>query len=191
MICDKLYMLTQPKFISQQTAFIRQALFICVLFTMTLTAKSQNTAPYRNSSYGDVGAIAFDPNLDDPNFKLCDEQHISQNYQVNPVYPTGTEAMQNYLRTAFNTHIISRKISAIITIRFLINCKGETGRFRAFQVDTSYKPVELPPEISHYLLASVRKLGNWLPGTYQSKSYDCYKFISFRIQAGQLVSIFP
>lgn len=166
-------------------------LLLSGLLGVPLLGKSQNTAPYRSSGYGDVGAIAFDPTQDDPRFVLCDEHHIAQSYQVNPTYPAGTGALHHRLRTAFAAYPRCRRATGIVTVRFLINCTGEMGRFRVYEVDTAYRPTTLPPEIARYLLRAVRSLGRWQPGTYQHHPYDSYKFLSFRLQAGQLVTIFP
>ncbi|OUJ68687.1 hypothetical protein BXP70_27565 [Hymenobacter crusticola] len=172
-------------------ALSKRWLFVGGLLGAALSAKSQNTAPYRHSSYGDVGAIAFDPMQDDPRFQLCDEHHLAQSYQVNPKYPLGTAALQQRLRTAFAAHSPCRRATGTITVRFLISCTGETGRFRVYAVDTAYRPTAFPPEVAQYLLQAIRSVGRWQPGTYQHHAYDSYKFLSFRLQAGQLVTIFP
>lgn len=169
----------------------KQWLMLSALVGATLPGKSQNTAPYRSSSYGDVGAIPFDPAQDDPGFKLCDEHHIAQSYQVNPLYPAGTAALHNRLRTAFAAHPPCERATGTITIRFLISCTGETGRFRVYEVDTAYQPTAFPPAVAQSLLWAVRRLGRWQPGAYQHRAYDSYKFLSFQLRAGQLVRIFP
>jgi len=176
---------------SQQVTLVKQLLLLSGLLGAALPGKSQNTAPYRSSSYGDVGAISFDPAQDDPRFVLCDEYHIAQSYQVNPTYPPGTVALQSHLRTAFAAHPPCRRATGAVTVRFLISCTGETGRFRVYEVDTTYRPTTFPPEVARSLLLAVRSLGHWQPGTYKHRAYDSYKFLSFQLQAGQLVNIFP
>jgi hypothetical protein len=180
------------RFLTSRRSALRMRWFLVSgLLGAALSAKSQNTAPYRSSSYGDVGAIAFDPTHDDPRFVLCDEHHIAQSYQVNPTYPLGTGVLQHRLRTAFAAHPRCRRATGIITVRFLINCTGAAGRFRVYEVDNAYQPTSFPPEIARYLLLAVQGLGRWQPGTYQHHMYDSYKFLSFRLQAGQLLTIFP
>lgn len=166
-------------------------LLLSGLLGAPVLGKGQNTAPYRSSDYGDVGAISFDPTQDDPRFRLCDEHHIAQSYQVNPTYPAGTGALQHRLHTAFTAHPRYPRATGTVTVRFLISCTGEMGRFRVYEVDTGYRPTTFPPEIVRSLLLAVRSLGRWQAGTYQHHTYDSYKFLSFRLQAGQLVTIFP
>ncbi|SDY96576.1 hypothetical protein SAMN04488069_1234 [Hymenobacter psychrophilus] len=172
-------------------------LYVMVATTLGLqllsppVARSQNTVPTGSSSFSDVGAIAYDSDVDRQKFCLCNADNIAQYYQVTPVYRAGPEAMKAQLRSLIGESRAFGPASGIVTVRFLINCHGAPGRFRVSQVDEHYMPCTFPPALVARIKGAVQQLLYWKPGTARGKAYDSYYFLSFRLKRGTITQIFP
>ena len=151
---------------------------------------AQNTAPPLDTLPNNVGDIPFDSTKDDPTFYLCNKEFIPQYYQAKIHYKGEWKTLKKF----FFDHLTWSKPSqetGYITIRFIVNCKGETDRFRIFQMGGDYKPYLFDKSLVEELLSLTKKSDGWIPGKYQNKTYDAYMYLSFKIINGKLVSIQP
>jgi hypothetical protein len=78
-----------------------------------------------------------------------------------------------------------------VTIRFLVNCKAETGRFRLEQVNFDYQDKIFEGELVTQLLEKTKQLDGWLPGVREGLRCDYYKYLTFKIINNQIVDILP
>ena len=83
------------------------------------------------------------------------------------------------------------KINGLLTIRFVINCRGEIGRVRSFAIDTNYKSIVLNKSKVAVISDHIKQMPNWTPGNYKRKEYDVYKMVSFKIINGVITEIIP
>lgn len=163
---------------------------------VTLTAISALACGQRAENAKDylaqVGDIVPNAALDDPNFAPCHEPGINQYYnfgngvQYRGEKPALTKFFADHLRIQASTDE-----SGYITIRFIVNCKGETGRFRIETMDKNMKPKKFNGEFTDALLDMTRQLDGWLPGVYEGREYDYYQYLTFKIEQGKLVEILP
>jgi hypothetical protein len=73
----------------------------------------------------------------------------------------------------------------------VVNCKGETGRFRIQQMDMDYQEMKFLPETVNQLLKLTQQLHGWIIGEYNGAVRDYYQYLTFKIQEGQLMEIMP
>ena len=73
----------------------------------------------------------------------------------------------------------------------MVNCKGQTGRFRVEQLDMNYKPKKFDNEIVDSILSTTKSLDGWLPATYDNKEFDYYKYLTFKIVDNKIIDILP
>jgi hypothetical protein len=87
-----------------------------------------------------IGDIDPDNKIDDPGFTLCNEDRVLQYYNFGKgVQYTGEKAKINeHFRNKLKQHEQSDE-SGYITIRFIVNCKGMTGRFRVQCMGNDYE----------------------------------------------------
>ena len=79
-----------------------------------------------------------------------------------------------------------------IRIRFVVNCKGEIGRFSLQEMDRDYKKKRFPLEITQQLFDLVSQLDGWIPmELWSNKPIDYYVHIGFKIKNGQIEEILP
>ena len=161
-----------------------------ILFYSTIVL-AQNTIPKEINSIDKVGAIIYDSALDNPNYYLCDEKNIMEYYQVNPKFKEGHNSVKFYFEEEIKRLKFSEKISGLLTIRFVINCRGEIGRVRSFAIDANYKSIVLNKIKVNVISDHIKQMPNWKPGNYKGKEYDAYKMISFKIINGVITDIIP
>lgn len=149
----------------------------------------------QNNSFKNVGDIPFDETVDDKQFKICNENNIKQYYvrkssDEPPSYKGEKRGLENAILSKYEFPL-SEKENGYLTIRFIVNCRGETGRFRMEEMDFDYQPIRFDEGIKKQLLEIVKNLNEWIIRKDKKNVYDFYKYISFKIKDGQIVKILP
>ncbi|HAA14361.1 MAG TPA: hypothetical protein DCE41_22820 [Cytophagales bacterium] len=162
--------------------------FFALVWSFPEVGIAQNTVPHMINTKEKVGWIAFDPDLDDATFFLCDEYNIQEYYQVNPRYGEGSKDLRAYFESADFAWNFPDTFSGLLTVRFVINCQGETDRIRLTAVDAEYRSIDLPLDREAWK-DLIKGMGPWVPGLVGGQRYDCYKHIVFRVKNGQLTDI--
>lgn len=142
-----------------------------------------------------VGDIPFDKNADDPEFKICTAGPIKQYYiRGSTDTPPGYKGEKRELeREILRDYDFPETASedGYLTIRFIVNCEGKTGRFRTEEMDFSYQAKSFDKRISQQLLDIVKGLDGWIPRKSKGKNVDFYQYLTFRIENGQIEKILP
>src|ERR1700760_3299582 len=116
---------------------------LIILFTLCLLGlgvSAQSKLPLPDPLPANVGDLKFDPKTDDPNFQICFPEYINQYYGMGTSYKGGKKEIRRYFMSHFKYDPAFSSINGYITIRFIINCKGQTGWFRIKQIDQYYQP---------------------------------------------------
>lgn len=161
------------------------------IFCFSVSAIGQNTVPHTIDSKEKVGYIKFDPLIDNANFFLCDEYNIMEYYQLNPTYKEGLKSIQDYFIPFLNYANKLCEEDGYLTIRFVINCKGKTDRYRATFVNTEYSQSSKNKELKDFLVNKITKMNDWTPGKYEDKDFDSYYHINFKISNCKISEIYP
>jgi len=139
-----------------------------------------------------VGDIAPDPALDDPNFSVCRENYIQQYYSSSTSGFRGEKpALEAFFREKFTPNLKHRGENGYITIRFVVNCRGQTGRFRVQEMGGDYLPKKFPPALTGRLLDLTQQLDGWLPAQRNGFTFDYYQYLTFVIASGDIAQILP
>ncbi len=135
-----------------------------------------------------VGDISFDPKKDDPGFRLCNEQWVWQGYELKTKVDETPLMVERELRSAFKTQPQWSDQNAIVRIRFVVNCKGASDRFRTLALDSQLKQTALDPALESHLIDIARKI-SWPVRRAQSQTVDYYHHFSVRISDGKLTDV--
>lgn len=81
--------------------------------------------------------------------------------------------------------------SGMIRIRFIVNCKGETGRFRLLSSDLKYQPKLFNEQITSQILELTKSLNGWAVMGENNISKDYYQYLIFKIKDGNIIEIYP
>lgn len=143
-------------------------------------------------SQSSVGSIVFDEKLDDPKFELCNEGRTIQYFNDSKGFQyEGEKYTLNkiFFEQFKNTNLMGE--SGLIRIRFVVNCKGESGYFRLSSMDKNYLSKNFNDSIVNQLLTITKGLNNWIPKKYHSTEINYYQYLIFKIIDGNLIEIMP
>jgi hypothetical protein len=161
---------------------------LSALVDLNSCAQSSDDSKYPKQ----VGDIYFDAKMDDPNFKICTPNRVSQyfNFGKSLQYRGEKVKIIQGFSELFNAKG-NKKDSGFVTIRFIVNCEGKTGWFRVQGMGIDYKEKKFSADLVNNLLAATRKLDGWIIGGDSTNKIDYYQYLTFKIERGNLVEIMP
>ncbi|NJC26990.1 hypothetical protein [Neolewinella antarctica] len=140
-----------------------------------------------------VGDSQQDLSTDAESFTLCnDESATMQYFNIGKglKYTGGKQA----IREAFRENFVARDTttSGWVRVRFIVNCRGESGRFRLLSADLTYAEMELDETLADDILAIVKSLDGWEPMvTDGGDSLDYYQYITVKLVDGEIKELLP
>ncbi|MEM1325123.1 MAG: hypothetical protein AAGI23_04165 [Bacteroidota bacterium] len=159
----------------------------------TCTRPQQTIESTENTYLRWVGDIEFDAAMDNPDFELCtDDSQIKQYFNDSQglEYEGEKYTLERTIRDQYDTQK-AKKESGWLRIRFVVNCKGKTDRFRVIGADENYEARDFHKSITDQLLNIAKSLDGWLPKTIDGQQIDYYQYLVFKIEDGQLTEILP
>ena len=81
-----------------------------------------------------------------------------------------------------------------LTVRFVINCRGETGRFTTDESDLDFRPKRFPPAAVLDLARAIQRLEGWSTAPLrdtETDNADYYTYLTLKFEDGQLVDLLP
>jgi hypothetical protein len=170
---------------------LKQALFLLFPLFFLSSTYAQQPIPGNDKNQFEVGHITFDAVLDDTSFHICDSTNLFQYYNTDSYYKSNKDKIAQYFLQRFTPISNTPHQNGYITVKFIINCNGVTGRYRVFEMDSSYQSFTFDKRISEQLLNLTKALKGWKPAYYKGKVYDSYQYITFRFRDGKIISISP
>ena len=164
-------------------------LFLIVLVAACITESSTSS---KQGYLRWVGDIEFNPALDDPDFLLCHgDSSVVQyfNFGQGLQYEGEKKAIVEEFSNKYKP--VASDDSGLVRIRFIVNCKGETDRFRMIAMNNEFEEKKFDARITHQLLSITKELSGWkiLPGEEDAKDY--YQYLIFKIESGKITEIMP
>ena len=138
-----------------------------------------------------VGDITFDAAKDNPDFELCNgEDSVKQYFWGSGLSYVGEKKA---ILRAFSENYapVQTTDTGLIRVRFVVNCRGETDRFRWMGMDRDYNPMDFDERIIDQLVAITKRLDGWGNFERQGIPQDYYQYLIFKIEAGHLVEVMP
>lgn len=163
-------------------------LFVILYLIILSCSETKNQKEYFN----DLGEIPFDGQLDDRNFKVCHEDlTIPFNYGgFGLVYEGEKKKLVETIRDKFN-YPETKGQTGFITVRFIINCEGQTGRFRVIEMDLNLKAKKFDSNISNQILNITKDLDGWKSLERWEKVWDVQQYLTFKFEDGVITEILP
>ncbi len=163
---------------------------ICII-SVSCKSQSEFKKPYTYLRH--VGDIEFDNKLDDPNFTPCfSDSLIFQYFNMSTglQYEGEKIAIDSYFEKFYKP--INSNQTGWIRIRFIVNCKGETGRFRVLQSDEDFIETTFDKKITTQLLNLTMALNRWKTiNNNEGSPIDYYQYLTFKIYKGKITKILP
>jgi hypothetical protein len=164
---------------------------LSILIIIFITVSCHYNKQQKNVLPRHVGDISFNAKYDDAGFQLCEEDSALQYYNFGKAiqYKGEKAQLERDIRSRFKAS--NTKESGYVTIRFVVNCQGKTGRFRIKELDKDYQNIEFQGDVSEQLLQICKELNGWKIGQYEGKQYDYYQYLTFKINKGTIERIMP
>ncbi len=146
-----------------------------------------------NSYKNGVGYINPRTAIGPKDFSACYEDGILMPYYSRDQragFAQDKDSLRRYFASKFDNYGIINE-SGYITVRFIINCKGEAGRFEIRQVGMDYKKKKFHKNLVEGLLELTQELKDWQPLKRSDMTYDSMFHLTFKIENGELVEILP
>jgi hypothetical protein len=139
-----------------------------------------------------VGDIAFDSTRDNPAVKVIDEQQVlPYNTERGMMIEGERYRVVEYFSANFKSKPVEGETGYIV-IRFLVNHKGETDRFRMYEMDGNCRLTTFDKSISERLFDLTKKLSGWKPCTDKhGRRRDYYQYLVFKMKDGMIEYILP
>ncbi|WP_405206542.1 hypothetical protein [Aquimarina sp. LLG6339-5] len=143
-----------------------------------------------------VGYIDFNKTIDkDKALELCTDQEFIVDYYNGGNDRAGFIGGKGNLKRLIFSRLDTTKLrnqSGYLTFRFVINCKGEAGKFTTDQsADFEYNKKQFPKETSMHLYNILSEVKKWKPCIIRNKKRDSYFYITFILNNGKIQDILP
>jgi hypothetical protein len=141
-----------------------------------------------------VGYIDPSKTLDNnDNFRLCfKEELIHDYYNSSPQgsYAKGKKAMVKIISSKLQKEKLHNE-SGYLTFRFVVNCRGEAGRFVTEESSLDYEKKAFNKEtIKHLFTILHQNLEKWQP-VVTDEPKDAYFYVTFKLRNGEIIEILP
>lgn len=153
-------------------------------------AKEETFRPTKNAFTSDAHYINPETALLSDGFEVCDENFILQYY--NPeraTYSKGKNGLRNFILSNYKNNNYTD--SGYLNIRFVINCKGEAGRYVIHENNLDLEPNAFTEGLKDQLFELTTQLTEWNPNFVRGAYRDTYMYISYRIEHGNITEILP
>jgi len=162
--------------------------YLLLCFVLIISCETVEDKPLRY-----LGDIPFSKLTDNKEFVICNgEQNVFQYFNLgdNLSFEGGKRKLISVFDKEYNSQKVTKE-SGMVRIRFIVNCNGETNRFRILESDLRYQEKSFDNSIINQLLSITRALNGWGPKYNNGKAVDYYQYLIFRIVDGQIIKILP
>ncbi|MEM7572696.1 MAG: hypothetical protein AAF433_07340 [Bacteroidota bacterium] len=155
----------------------------CAADSSAISATAEWPSPKHDLSY-----IPFDVSTDDPAFTICDSTRIRSG-RNRLRYHEGTNAFKEAVMAGFTTEPAFADFNGYVVVRFLVNCEGISGRYRAEALQLDFSPAKVDPALLAQALELIKSLNNWTKATDSAPETEYFKFVNLKIENGDIQHI--
>lgn len=164
------------------------ALLICYSLISFGCAEEQSTLVSKleiPETKHDLGYIPFDVAADDPDHVVCDSTDIRSG-RNRIQYVGGYNKLKEDIVSNFTFHQSYEGFNGYVVIRFMVNCEGKYGRYRAQSLALDFSPSDAPKGLMESSMSIVKSLDSWVksPGTDGAIEYS--KYINLKFDNGKI-----
>lgn len=168
------------------------ALIYCFVQIVLLTSCGRAVDQTEGQHLKPVGHISYDASLDAPDFIVCNDDWVLEYYNFSNAiqYHNEKPAIADHINKHFRRDPKLRE-NGYVTVRFIVNCNGETGRFRVLEMDRRYEKKRFSPELVKQIVAATKSLKGWRVAQKDGVSYDYHQYLTYKIVDGTIKEILP
>ena len=133
----------------------------------------------------DVGYIPYDSNFDKPDYLVCDSTQIASG-RNRIQYEGGTKMLKKNILSNYISKREYKSFSGFVVIRFLVNCQGKSGRYRAQALNLDFSTTSAPFDLLTTSLNLVKSFDHWNKSSQKEITSEYLKFINLRFKNGEI-----
>ena len=133
----------------------------------------------------DVSYIPFITETDDPEFSMCDSPSIRSG-RNRLQYEGGKDQLNEDIEAYYRKVDYQNNYSGYIVLRFLINCRGDIGRYRVASLGPDLRSQKAPKELLSHSLAMIDYIDHWTKSQAYGDGTEYSKFINIKFDNGQI-----
>jgi hypothetical protein len=126
-------------------------------------------------------------------FELCKvNNRIYDYYNGQQIlhYKGGKKAIWKIVNQALDKQQLFNE-SGYLTFRFIVNCKGEAGRYVLEQADLDFQEKEFNKATITHFYQILQTAKDWVPTIIRGQEVDAYFYLTFKLKDGELIEILP
>lgn len=159
------------------------------LFLFLLGCSIDRSAPTSNydipTKNHDLSYIPFNPQLDKPDYVVCDSTKIISG-RNKLKYVDGAKKLQNDILSNYSYKPEYAPFNGYVVIRFLVNCEGKSGRYRAQSLNLDFSPANAPSNLLTHSIELIKSLDKWVKSAEPGEHTEYSKFINLKIENGNI-----
>jgi hypothetical protein len=136
-----------------------------------------------------VAYIDPDNSLLSEGFETCQDRIFDYYNPTRATYSTGKYGLKEEVFNAYDHTKYTD--SGYLSVRFVINCKGQTGRYVWHESNLDLEPTALSKNLVDDLVTITTNLKLWNPNVIRDEKVDSYMYILYRIENGKITQIIP
>ncbi len=165
--------------------YISIVILLLLLTSCKNEERSNETVSLWPSYNHDLSYIPFDPDLDNPNFEICDSASVRSG-RNNFLYPDGNELLIEKIRNKFQSNSTYKNYTGFVVVRFLVNCKNETGRYRAQSMNLDFTKSDAPVRLMNDCINVIKGIKNWKKSNRYDQETEYMKYINLKFKNGKI-----
>jgi len=158
---------------------------LCLVLFLLILMSCESSKDNRDDYPNQIGDTTFNPKLDDSNFQFCKPTNVLHK-RAYVKYTGGNKALEEELLSKFVFKEEYKTFSGYFIIRFAVNCKGESGRFRLEILDNNFELTNCPESLKVNIKTIFKDLNKWNHPVYKNEDYDGYTFRTLKINNGEI-----
>lgn len=165
------------------------------IYTFTRYSSNKKYVPSDNQYENRVAYIDSENSLLSEGFETCDEYIFDYYNPERATYSSGKNGLRKFILNNYKNNGYSD--SGYLNIRFVINCRGQAGRYIIHENDLNLEPQQFNKNLKQQLFDLTVQLKEWNPNKINFKkddkivAVDSYMYISYRIENGEIIEILP
>ncbi len=138
-----------------------------------------------------IGYLDPGTTVSDENFEICGDEDIKGTHHGLPkhAYKPNKGIFDKKIRSQYQNKGYSD--SGYLNFRFIVNCRGETGRFEIIQMNLNLEEVILNQDMVDQLYQLTSQKDNWYGYRINENPIDYYMYVSYKIENGEISEILP
>ncbi|SHI85406.1 hypothetical protein [Aquimarina spongiae] len=138
-----------------------------------------------------IGYLDPQKTISKEGFETCNETKVYKTHHgaIPEAFKENKWAFRkNILETYGNNHYTN---SGYLFFRFIVNCKGETGRFEITGTDFDFNTIQFNQELIDQLHQLTADSENWKVLQGKDTPIDYYVYVGYKIKNGEITEILP